>query len=106
MSAATVIRLRSRCDSSARSQTSPNSTSSVSSANLGAKSPMSCWARDCASGSDISHLLFCSLLVADLFHPVRGLAVEIFLNGDVGHGCGRRSAVPVLLARQDRDHIT
>ena len=25
------------------------------------------------------------LFVADFFHPVGGLAVEVFLNGDVGH---------------------
>src|SRR5437868_3738594 len=39
MSAATVTRLRSRFDSSARSQTSPNRTSSVSCTNLGERSP-------------------------------------------------------------------
>ena len=38
------------------------------------------------------------LFVTNLFHPVNGLAVELFLNGDVRHGCGRRGAVPVLLA--------
>src|SRR5207245_3005731 len=30
------------------------------------------------------------LLVADLLHPVDHLAVFLFLNGDVGHGCGSR----------------
>jgi hypothetical protein len=46
------------------------------------------------------------LLVADLFHPVNDLAVELFLYGDVRHARGRRSAVPVLLAGRERDHIT
>src|SRR6266566_9842624 len=32
------------------------------------------------------------LFVADLFHPVGGLAVELFLNGDVRHGRGCRGA--------------
>src|SRR5262252_5538164 len=41
MSAATVIRLRSRFDNSLRSQTSSNSTRSVSSTSFGEKSPMS-----------------------------------------------------------------
>ena len=45
MSAATVIRLRSRGDSSVRAQMSPNSTSSVKDTSFGAKSPISCWAR-------------------------------------------------------------
>src|SRR6266851_9870458 len=46
------------------------------------------------------------LLVADLFHPVHGLAVELFLNGDVRHGGGRPSAVPMLLTRWKPDHVT
>ena len=45
------------------------------------------------------------LFVADLFHPVDDLAVELFLNGDVRHGGGRRGAVPVLLAGREPDHI-
>jgi hypothetical protein len=35
------------------------------------------------------------LLVADLFHPVHRLAVELFLNGNVRHGggwCGAMSS--------------
>src|SRR5450830_506401 len=43
ISAATVIRLRSRCDRPGRAHTWPNSTSSVSWANWGAMSPNSCW---------------------------------------------------------------
>ena len=46
------------------------------------------------------------LFVADLFHPVDGLAVELFLNGDVRHGRGRRGTVPMLLARREPDHVT
>ena len=46
------------------------------------------------------------LFVADLFHPVDNLAVELFLNGDVRHGRGRRGSMPVLLAGREPDHIT
>src|SRR5712692_8193543 len=46
------------------------------------------------------------LLVADLFHPVDNFPVELFLNGDVRHGRGRRSPMPVLLAGREPDHIT
>jgi hypothetical protein len=45
------------------------------------------------------------LVVADLFHPVDDLTVELFLNGDMRHGRGRRSTMPMLLARQEPDHI-
>jgi len=59
-----------------------------------------------------AHLLLFSpesglvLFAADLFHPVGGLAVEIFLNGNVCHGCGWRGAMPMFLNRRDQDHIT
>src|SRR6266699_3110125 len=33
------------------------------------------------------------LFVADLFHPIGGLAIETFLNGDVRHGRGWRANV-------------
>src|SRR2546427_5543317 len=46
------------------------------------------------------------LFVADFLHPVDGLAVEPFLNGDVRHGGRWRGAVPMLLARRERDHVT
>ena len=46
------------------------------------------------------------LLVADLFHPIGGLAVELFLDGDVRHGRGWRSAVPMFLTRREPDHVT
>ena len=45
------------------------------------------------------------LLVADLFHPVGGLAVETFHNGDVRHGRGCRGSMPVFLTRRDPDDI-
>src|SRR5437773_6857064 len=45
------------------------------------------------------------LFVADLFHPVGGLSVKLFLNGDVRHGRAWAGAVPMLFSRQDRDHI-
>jgi hypothetical protein len=46
------------------------------------------------------------LFIADLFHPINDLAVEIFLNGDVRHGCGRRCAMPMLQTRRKPDYIT
>src|ERR1039457_3522030 len=46
------------------------------------------------------------LFIADLFHPVNRFAVELFLNGDVCHGRGWRSAVPMLLARWKPDDVT
>src|SRR5207244_10513066 len=45
------------------------------------------------------------LFVADLLHPVDDLAVEVFLDRDVGHGGGRRRAMPVLLARRAPDDV-
>src|SRR6266446_6060950 len=48
---------------------------------------------------------FAVLFVADPFHPVGRLAAELFLNGDVRHGRGCRSAVPVLLTRWEPDHV-
>src|SRR3989442_5035119 len=45
------------------------------------------------------------LFVADFFHPVDGLTVEPFLNGDVRHRRGCRSAVPMLLTRRKPDHV-
>ena len=46
------------------------------------------------------------LVVADLFHPIDRLAVELFLNGNVRHGRGWRGAMPMLLARREPDHVT
>src|SRR6266704_2278450 len=46
------------------------------------------------------------LLVRDLLHPVDDLAVERFLNGDMGHAGGRHRAVPMLFTRRARDHVT
>src|SRR6266568_3021828 len=37
------------------------------------------------------------LFVADQFHPVNDLAVELFLNGNVSHGCGWRGTMPMFL---------
>jgi len=45
------------------------------------------------------------LLVADVFHPVDDLAILLFPNGDVRHGCGGCGSVPVLLAGGEPDHI-
>src|SRR5438552_17942489 len=45
------------------------------------------------------------LFVADLLHPVDGLAVEFLLDGDVRHRAFWRGAVPMLLSWRKRDHI-
>jgi hypothetical protein len=45
------------------------------------------------------------LFVGDLLHPVGAFAVEQFDDGDVGHGRGRRRAVPMLFARWEPDDI-
>ena len=45
------------------------------------------------------------LRVADLLHPIDDLVVELFLDGDVGHGRGWRGAVPVLLAGREPDDV-
>jgi hypothetical protein len=37
------------------------------------------------------------LFGASRFHPVHDLAVKLFLNGDVRHGCGWRGTVPMFL---------
>src|SRR5947199_3844685 len=42
------------------------------------------------------------LFVADLFHPVGGLAVELFLDGDVSHGRGWRGTVPMFLPGENQ----
>ena len=46
------------------------------------------------------------LFVADLFHPVDRFAVELFLNGDMGHRRGWSGAVPMLFARRNPDDVT
>src|SRR5690606_31758379 len=38
------------------------------------------------------------LRIADLLHPINGLAVELFADGDVRHRVLRRRSVPVFLA--------
>ena len=38
------------------------------------------------------------MFVADLFFPVRGLAVQDLLNGNVGHGSVWRGSVPMFYA--------
>src|ERR687898_611501 len=45
------------------------------------------------------------LFVADLFHPVYGLSVELFLNSDVRHGRRFRGTMPMLLTRREPDHV-
>jgi hypothetical protein len=46
------------------------------------------------------------LLVADLFHPVDDLTVELFGDGDVAHRGRRRRAMPVLFAGRKPDNVT
>jgi hypothetical protein len=45
------------------------------------------------------------LRVADVFQPIDHLAVKRFRNRNVRHRCGRRRAVPVLLARREPDDV-
>ena len=45
------------------------------------------------------------MFVADFFQPVDDFSVEGFLNGDVGHGGGGRSAVPVFFAGGEPDDV-
>ena len=45
------------------------------------------------------------LIVADLFEPVDGFAVELFLDGDVGHGGVGSGAVPMFFAGREPDHV-
>jgi hypothetical protein len=46
------------------------------------------------------------LFGGDFFHPVGGLAVEHFDDGDVGHGREGCGAVPMLFARREPDDVT
>lgn len=46
------------------------------------------------------------LLVAYVFQPIDGLAVQLLLNGNVGHRGCRCSPMPMLLARWKPDNIT
>jgi hypothetical protein len=46
------------------------------------------------------------LLVTHLFQPLDGLPGELFMNGDVCHGRGRRCPMPMLLTRRKPDHVT
>ncbi|MEH2199357.1 hypothetical protein [Nostoc sp.] len=41
--------------------------------------------------------------MTDMLHPIHILAIKMFLNGDVRHRRGSRSAVPMLLTRCKRD---
>src|SRR2546423_9115353 len=45
------------------------------------------------------------LFVADLFHPVDGLAVELLLDGDMSHCRRGRCSMPVLLTGRKPDDI-
>src|SRR5258708_3938514 len=45
------------------------------------------------------------LLVADLFQPIGGLAVECLLNGDVRQSRGGSGPMPVLFAGREPDHV-
>src|SRR5260370_13151868 len=57
------------------------------------------WLLSCSSSA-------CVLFVADLFHPVDGFAVELFLNRDMGHRRDWSGAVPMLLTRRNPDDVT
>src|SRR5437867_8310884 len=50
-------------------------------------------------------MLLAILFVADFFHPVHDLAVEVLLNRDVRHRVGRRGPMPMLQSGREPDHI-
>src|SRR4051794_24160257 len=41
-----------------------------------------------------------------MLEPIDGSAVELLLDGDVGHSRARRRSMPVLLARREPDHVS
>ena len=45
------------------------------------------------------------LLITDVFEPVDGFAVELFLDGDVSHRRRRGGAVPVFFAWREPDDV-
>src|SRR6058998_3363204 len=45
------------------------------------------------------------LLVGHFLHPVDNLAVQLFLDGDMRHGCRRRGAMPMPFARRAPDDV-
>jgi hypothetical protein len=64
------------------------------------------WWPYASSGGSPQMVADCKVCVADLFHPVNCFAIELFLNGDVRHGRGRRGTVPMLFTRRELDHVT
>jgi hypothetical protein len=52
-----------------------------------------------------SRLASAILLIADVFHPLNNFAIRRLLDCNVCHCGRRRSAVPMLLARLNPDHI-
>src|SRR5271157_5748387 len=41
-----------------------------------------------------------------MFHPISGLAVDLFHNRDMCHGCGWRGAMPMLLPGGTPDYVS
>src|SRR3954462_9307203 len=41
-----------------------------------------------------------------MLEPIDRSAVELLLDGDVGHSPGRSRSMPVLLARREPDHVS
>jgi hypothetical protein len=54
------------------------------------------FAMNCSSGLLTSYLVF---FVTDFLHPISGLAIELFLNSDMGHGRSLRGTMPMLFTR-------
>ena len=46
------------------------------------------------------------LFIANVFHPVGGLSVDLLLNGHMGHRRGCRGPMPVFLTGRNPDHVT
>jgi hypothetical protein len=46
------------------------------------------------------------LFIADLFHPISRLPIELFLDGYMSHGCSCSCAMPMLFTWWNPDYIT
>src|SRR5215510_15598968 len=53
------------------------------------------------SATSFSSLLF----IVDMFHPIGGLAIELFNNRNMSHRCGWHGAMPVFFTRRTPDYI-
>src|SRR5579859_1657457 len=64
------------------------------------------WLRPGVSDSALGGQRGAVLRVADLLHPIDGLAIERFHDANMRHRTIRRCTVPVLLSGRNPDHIS